>query len=238
MLLNMLSLTGVLYIIAMTIDRFISVRFPLKAAYYCTASRAKKIITVITVVVFFYSIPHFLYAQSVGPTCIGMDGDSAFTSIFSWMTVSLNSFVPFVVLIILNIGIIHSLIQFRNSLNIDLKAGQTVDSQKVQDVQMITTLLLISFGFLTLTMPLHARYLYYRYVDYLSNLKSLSDFYLAYHFTSKLFYTNSAVNFLFYNVGGSKFRKDLSDLLRSICCGKQPKSSNKKGTTISMSTTI
>lgn len=233
MVINVCSLIGILYIIAMTIDRFISVRFPLQAVYYCTSSKAKKTVKVIPVLVFIYGIPHFLHAKSVGPSCIGMNENTVFTSVYSWLTLSVNSFVPFIVLITLNIGIIYSMIKFRQSVNLDLNLGHIPNAPKVQDTQMTVTLLLISFGFLILTMPLHARYLYYQYTDYLTDMKSLSDFYLAYHFTNKLSYTNSAVNFIFYNVGGTKFRKDLRKLLSQVCHPKRFKL--EKENTISLS---
>ncbi|ELU15624.1 hypothetical protein CAPTEDRAFT_27515, partial [Capitella teleta] len=59
---NAASLTGAFYIMVMTLDQFFCVKFPLRSAAICTASRAKKIIIIVPLAVSVYCIPQFLYA--------------------------------------------------------------------------------------------------------------------------------------------------------------------------------
>ncbi|ELU15955.1 hypothetical protein CAPTEDRAFT_193608 [Capitella teleta] len=194
----------------MTLDQFICVKFPLRSAAICTASRAKKIIIIVPLAVSFYCIPQFLYAASVKPTCIGMNVNNTFSVIYSWITVSMNSFVPFVVVFTLNLAII---------LEMRKKSSIVIEGQSVREKESLNSLLLISFTFLLFTLPLHIRYIYYQYHNKYASLKALSDFFLAYHFTAMLHYTNNAINFLLYTCGGSKFRQDFK-LIVCSCFGR------------------
>ncbi|ELU15761.1 hypothetical protein CAPTEDRAFT_26901, partial [Capitella teleta] len=148
---NFASLTGVCIIISMTVDRFIGVRFPLLANRICTPTRAKRTLAVIPFFTGVYTIPYILYSKLVGPTCTALAVRSKFTQVYSWVTVCLNCFIPFICLLCLNTAIIATVRKSRPQL------GKARDQKSAsRERQVLVMLLMVSFTFLTLTMPLYA----------------------------------------------------------------------------------
>ena len=117
-------------------------------------------------------------------------------------------------------------------------ARSTVSSKsgsKMQNVERQLTIMLVSvsFAFLVLTLPQFVRYVIYSIVDHNTSNKREAVYYLMYHLSNKLYITNSSVNFYVYCISGSKFRKDLTDML--VCMDK--KASESSGSTASMDST-
>lgn len=150
-------------------------------------------------------------AKVVGPSCFSLAEISTYTIIYSWLTIFLNSVVPFASLLCLNVLIIASV---RRSIS---SQGKTQDERSTpRDKQLSVLLLMVSFTFLALTLPIYMRNIAYQYIDQTVSEKALSRYYIYFHVTTKLFFTNNAVNFFLYCMGGSKFRRDLKRLCR--CC--------------------
>ena len=233
-LFHVFSLTGVCITLSMTVDRFIGVCFPFQAKSLCTVSRAKKILLCTPVLTASYTVPYLLYSKQVGPSCVALAVSNTFTKIYSWVTICLNSFIPFLAIITMNSAIIktilfrhknftikESLPQTGNITEDEAKSKPRKEKIKTRESQLVLQLLLISFTFLALTLPLYCRFIFYLYVDSNTSLESAATFQLVYHITNKLFYTNSSVNFILYCIAGSKFRKDVCKLFS--CCKQQTK---------------
>ncbi|ELT95993.1 hypothetical protein CAPTEDRAFT_27302, partial [Capitella teleta] len=60
---NFGSLSSVLIIMSMTVDRFIGVRFPLLASRLCTARRAKMFLAILPFCTGAYTFPYFYYSR-------------------------------------------------------------------------------------------------------------------------------------------------------------------------------
>ena len=77
-------------------------------------------------------------------------------------------------------------------------------------------LIFVSFALLILTLPLYFRYAVFVLVDVATSPKDYAKYFLISNFTRTLFFTNNAINFFLYCIGGSKFRQDLAAKFRSI----------------------
>ena len=208
-------LTGVVLILCITVDRFIAVRFPFKAATYCTTYRAKVTILIAFIFGFTYNIPEIFTVKLVSKTaCASLTAGGIYAEIYSWVCICTNSLIPFLVILSLNIGIIMSIRNrakdFKDS---GLKGiGSGGKSATESDNQLAAMLLMVSFAFLILTLPLYVRYVYFILFPYSHSVKLSAVYTLAFHITNKLYATNSAVNFYLYCCGGRKFREDVLNL--------------------------
>lgn len=216
------SLTGIYLILCMTVDRLIGVKYPFHALRFCTPSRAKKILICLPITISIYTIPYVLLSKAIGPSCVSLAVQSTFTTVFSYITLCLSCFIPFFCLLTMNCMIITTMLQRKASqLSSECNQGQAKSREK----QLVMMMLLVSFTFLILTSPLYIRYLLYQYIEEQKSLKSMAVFYLILHLTNKMYYTNHAVNFILYCIGGSKFRQDLKGLCKCWRVKEKPKNS-------------
>jgi hypothetical protein len=85
-------------------------------------------------------------------------------------------------------------------------------SSKERDNQLVKTLLLVSFTLLILTVPLYIRNIVYTFYDRNASLQTFILYNFFFHITSKIYCSNSSVNFFLYILGGKKFRDDVKSL--------------------------
>ncbi len=85
--------------------------------------------------------------------------------------------------------------------------------------QLSIMLLIVTVAFLLLTAPQYSRYILFTFLEYRHDPRLFGIANLFFHISNKLLWTNSAVNFFLYCVGGSKFRADLRMLFG---CQKPP----------------
>ena len=186
---------------------------PLKAATICTPRRAKWTIGIALFISFFLNIPYFfkLKETSGGKVCVAFSDKDAFSVGYSWFLTTINCFLPFTLLLIMNSIIINAL---RNR-GIFLKAEQNGTDDKAKDDtaktnrQLTITLLSVTFAFIILCAPQYMRYVTYNLKSYTTSPEDYAMYILAAHGSNKFFFTNNAVNFFLYCIGGSKFRQDL-----------------------------
>lgn len=101
----------------MTFERYIAVSQPLRASQICTIKRARYMLLLV-LTVFFLINAHFLWTFHLIPSvshCIPLNDQSLFIKYFTWIDSFKYSFCPFTVLITLNILIIRSLLNARNT---------------------------------------------------------------------------------------------------------------------------
>ena len=110
--------------VAVCTERFISVCFPLKARTLCTVGRARNLCVLIFVSMSIFSIPSALrykkiqletpnqsdtVCYGIAPSSIG--GNEQFMTVYSWLMSTMRSFLPLLILMILNSCIVHTLTQ-------------------------------------------------------------------------------------------------------------------------------
>ena len=103
------------------------------------------------------------------------------------------------------------------------------NTNSARERQLVTMLLLATFTFLVLTLPLFSRNIAILFWDYQASAETYANYIMIVHLFGELYFMNSAVNFYLYCLGGRKFRQDL----RTVCCC----SSEKRGNGIEMSDT-
>ena len=211
------SLCSTLFILNMTFDHFYSIIRPHKAASFNTVKRAK--ITIVCIVIFsiVFNIPHLFTTTHEGRQSVPFGKGMEYThgQLYYWISMAINFACPFVLLLIMNSVIIHTLRKrsFLSAKDLSQCQGQNESHKSTSsEKQIFAILLLVTFGFLTLTTPAYAFFLYVKFADYRKSPKKFAKFYLFYNFAHKLFYTNYGINFFFYVISGKKFRTDLKNL--------------------------
>ena len=192
------NLWGVFLILAMTFDRFYGIIRPHKAC--------------ICIILFgiIYNILRIFITLDVGYGCLpyGKAVEFAYGKLYYWLSFVVNYMFPFVALLVMNSFIIHTI---RNRKN--LAVGQSEQHQKSSDTQIFIILLLVTFSFLSLTIPSYMSFLLNMTTDFSQfPIKFQSGIKLFDSITEKTWYTNSAINFFLYILSGTKFRKDLMQL--------------------------
>ena len=82
-------------VLAMTIDKYIAIKWPHKAAVHSTPKRTKVIIVTIFIFVIIYNLPHFYITRVIEGKCYGYSAKIILTKIHSWSSFVLNAIIPF-----------------------------------------------------------------------------------------------------------------------------------------------
>lgn len=205
-------------IVAVTIERFVAVWFPLKAPSFCSLLRAKVITTFIAGIIASVNIHIFWTAELVNaPNSLNPDKVqcSAYTykdivcAVFPWVNLTVYSFLPFTVLLIFNILIIVSLVNHRKAI----MGAMTRDDQiqRYNHRKLAITLLAISFIWIFTTIP---STLYGVTAQRSTSIEDDATGMLIKVVFYLLMYFNHSVNFLLYCITGQRFRKEL---VRLVC---------------------
>ena len=208
-----------LLILNMTFERFYSIIRPHKAASFNTVKRSKFTIVFIVMFSFLFNIPHWFISGNMGKICLTnvISTNTLHGKFYYWLSEILYVILPFILLLIMNGVIIHTLRQ-RSNLNIGQGHSEgNARKDKHPERQIYTMLLLVTFGFLILTTP--AKSLVFYMNSYSSNTPYYyAGLYLFYQIGEKTFYTNHGINFFLYVMSGQKFRHDLVILFK---CNRQ-----------------
>ena len=213
-------------LMAMTFERFYRVIRPHKAASFNTIKRAKIIISFTYTFSFSYNIPYLFIADNDGRICIQNKFASVnvYGELYYWFSEVISFILPFVSLLTMNSVIIHTLRQ-RSKLKMSeaqdksQKMGQNIKN-KNSDRQIFTMLLLVTFGYLILNIPVKSLIFYLNFYSG-QTAYYYAGLHLFYQIGEKTFYTNHGINFFLYVMSGQKFRTDLKNL---FICSKKSKS--------------
>ena len=116
----------------MTIDKFIAIKWPHKAALYSTPRRAKIIVICIFVAVVIYNIPHLFLTRVIGNVCFASAAEGVITKVYSWVSFVLNAVIPFTMLIYMNSVIVKAIRKGRNMFgnNVDKEPRQSDQNER------------------------------------------------------------------------------------------------------------
>ena len=207
-------------LVAMTFESFYSIIQPHKAASFNTVKKARVIVAYIFGFGFSYSIPYLGIASNDGKLCIpnAIAADKIIGQVYNWLTETIIFIFPFLSLLIMNSVIIHTLRKRSKLPLLGLRDHSQNEDQNLKsknpEKQIINMLLLVTFAYLSLNIPVRILVLYLNYFTgdtpyYYASL------YLAYQVEEKIYYTNHAINIFLYVVSGQKFRRDLKNLFGS-----------------------
>ena len=227
-------------VLVMTIDKFLAIKWPHKAATYSTPKRAKILSVCVSVCVIMYNIPHVFISKLIGGQCFAYAVGGVGTKVYSWTSFVLNGIIPFALLIYMNYVIVTTVRKSRKLFGTkdtnSTHTGKTQESNKGMETrqkamksaesQLTIMLLLVTTLFLILLFPTYARFIYTTFVQSDTPAKFASSM-LFYHVSFKLYMTNNGVNFFLYCISGKKFRTDLKEIL--FCSKERRHASYMKG---------
>ena len=226
---------GTFLVVTMTIDKYIAIKWPHKAAIYSTARRAKIIVGSVYISVFIYNIPHFFLSIVIGRQCLNFGIRGVITSIYSWFSFVLNAVIPFTMLIYMNYVIVRAV---RNS-RVFFKGSDTgkgrdqgmetrKKTMKSTEKQLAIMLLLVTILFLILLCPTYFRFIYLVFGKRDTPFKYAQSMLFS-EITGNLYASDSGINFFLYCISGKKFRNDLKEILCYCCLRKDQLQSSSKG---------
>ena len=211
-------------VLAMTIDKYIAIKWPLKAAVYSTSKRVRAITFGVIACALSYNVLHLFAASVVGGQCLSYSVGGTITRVYSWITFAINGIIPFTMLIYMNFVIVltvrNSRKMFRSTITAiagDQREQRMETRQrkmKSAENQLTIMLLLLTMLFLILLFPTYIRFIYLNLVKRDTPSKYASSM-LFFQITYKLYTTNNGINFLLYCISGKKLRNDLKQML---CC--------------------
>lgn len=214
--------------VAVTIERFIAIKFTLRARLICTISRAKKAIAAIFITSCLFHISKF-FEYMVNPdmnspspvltTWLGQN--QAYETYLFSVNISLAVIIPFLSLIIINILLIVGLV----SHNAEMR--QTIQSSSSRRDMVQITVVVITM--VTVFISCHAIGVYLALMISVigRNAAFAVPINTALRFINNLLVlVNSSVNFVLYSIISQRFRKMAKEVFyNSLCC----KVAGKKG---------
>ena len=226
---------GTFQILAMTLDKYIAIKWPHKAATYSTPRRAKMITVSLYICAFIYNIPPYFLSDVIGNQCVGYAVRGVITSMYTWLSFVLNAIIPYTVLIHMNFVIVKTVKTSRKFFTTDdtnTRMENRRKTMKSAENQLTIMLLLVTTLFFILLCPTYVRFIYLLFANRDTPLAYANSTFLV-EVTYKLYASNSGINFFLYCISGKKFRNDLKETL-CCCCGRkdQLQSSSTGGSTV------
>ena len=205
-------------VLAMTIDKYIAIKWPHRAATYSTPRRAKTIVLNLYICAIVYNSPQLYLTQVTDGQCVAYGTGGVLTMIYSWLSFVLNAVIPFTLLIYTNFVIVKAVRKSRKMFGADtcaqtdqgLEARQ--NTMKSAENQLTIMLLSVTMLFLILLCPTYIRFIYMAFAERDTPYQYANSL-LIYQISFKLYCTNSGINFFLYCISGQKFRNDLKEIL-------------------------
>ena len=214
-------------VVAMTVERFLAVTYPLKISRWCTVYRAR--MTVLAIVIF-SALVNSIYLITVVET----KGDTSscdyirsqkemMSKIWSWVDVCLYAYLPLMITLVLNISIIKTVSQASRQRATMGGGQQQSDNQRQVTVMLLT----VSVTFFVLLTPYSILYVYVNagFWNYRETYKGWATYLLLFVLFKLLSDTNNCINFFLYVVSGNMFRDELALLFK--CSTKSVKGKSK-----------
>ncbi|XP_076373356.1 QRFP-like peptide receptor [Tachypleus tridentatus] len=202
---------SILTILAISFERYYAICKPLKASYKCTKMRALIIIVVVWVVSIMITSPILAIAEytyveyidgSLVPVCL-TQANSLWKKLYFILISSVFFWVPFVVLLI-----IYGMITKRLVVDRSIFTSVAENTQMLARKQVVVMLAAVVTSFFVCLLPFRT-FTMWSIVASSKQVQSLGmeGYYLLLYFCRVMFYVNSAVNPILYNVISSNFRE-------------------------------
>lgn len=211
-------------IIAVTIERWIAVQMPLKTSIICTPRRTK-----LSIICLLFSIAsincHFLWSMELQEVknnntkhiyeCKASPDYHVLTyNVWPWVDAIIYSFLPFVIISVVNIMIIKTVCTARRKREtLLITTKQNMMEIRRTNSKLTVMLLSLSFSFLFLTLPMNIMMI--AVVFWNKNIHSEQEnasFNLMRTITELLMYTNHTINFMLYFLTGQRFRQQFAKI--------------------------
>lgn len=244
-------------LLVVTFDRWIAICFPFKAPLWCTIARTRIILIVTYAFVVVFYIPMALQSAVVdGPVCAAFAERTQAAQVLSWVNLAALPIIPFFLILAMNIMIIHRVYKSRafqtkaappvnprpqNGAGTKTNPSEaeaapntpeaTSSTDRSRENQLTIMLLLVSFTYLVIILPISVRVLFYAFYEYTASTERYGVYVLLYSSLNLLLFLNNAINFYLYCLSGTRFRSDLRRLVG--CKSKSSEASQASNTTSS-----
>ena len=216
--------SSVWLIVAVTTERYVAVRFPLRANWMCSLKITRIVIFVPIVIIGSINL-HFFWTVELttiqnNTICAAVfEYEDIVNNAWPWVDAIIYSIIPIFIILTLNILIIKRvilagknrkcLIQGNNAHSEELRRHRLIEASRKLTIMLLS----VTFCFLITTMPNNIT-LIITALWTNQDVATMADFALAKTVTEMLMYTNHAINFVLYCATGKKFRRQLKHALR------------------------
>ncbi|XP_064627862.1 G-protein coupled receptor 183-like [Lineus longissimus] len=224
------------FLMEMSVDRLIVVRFPMAAGRICTTARAKVTVFMTLVLIFGLNsnvlfVYKYNFDESTGVESVQPDvkGNPALEMFGSMFQLFFGTLIPFAVIMFMNIWIIITVKRASHKHKQMTGSSAPSDAKRKQETSHLTRMLiLVSSAYVVCSIPLR---LYEMLFD-LPALKEIWDFgqvvwfmryKVGYIILADIWILNFGVNFYLYCIGGKKFRNDAVNILKVCFMCKEKK---------------
>ncbi|XP_045203461.1 probable G-protein coupled receptor 139 [Mercenaria mercenaria] len=230
--------TSVWLIVAVTIERFIAVKFPLRAPRMCNVHRARLVIILIVTIICCINM-HIIwtvelqYTSNNNTKCdASMEHQVLVKDVWPWVDAAIYSFVPFYVISILNSLIVRQVLFARRRrsqmqhIELTSKYNSFVNKSQLRksnesNKKLTIMLLAVSFTFLLTTLPMNLLQIVSAFFGSVADdAKRYAQMTLGRTIVELLMYVNHSINFFLYCATGRKFRRQVKIMACLCCSGK------------------
>jgi hypothetical protein len=202
---------------AMTLDRFLAIRFPLQAASWCTMKRSKITVTAILVGFIVFVFPYTLRTYNpyglVAPEICHFDPETFplwFRDFYNVFLTTLVNTAPFFTILIFNVLIIITLVAGRlRKAKEKLSSHNQESSNKDGHITILLFQVTLIFFVTNIPWTIDVWLLLTILPNMAVTVRLARIQKLAYEIVTFIVFINPAVNFYIYCLGCRKFRKDL-----------------------------
>jgi hypothetical protein len=201
-------------VMLLTVERFISVSFPLKARIVCRMKWTCLAILAVFSFIFLLNLHNlFIFRKADSGICHAHGHMYFYSVIWVWVDWFVYSGFPFLVICLSNCAIIYKVCQSQTKRR-KLQNPERGEEQTAQFMSMTYMLTTVSIIFILLTLPDSMFLILYNHVIGISSWKE----YVTYSFigtvTMLLAFVNNGINFLLYCVSGTQFRREVYKFFR------------------------
>lgn len=217
-------------IIAVTVERFVVVKYPFRTLSSKRIRQAKIICAAIVALMCAINV-HFLVLAEIqvrngAPKCeIRPSSWTMINNIWPWIDALVYSFLPFTILVVLNGFIIRSVCKSKDRrkklMSLPRRSTKSHLVSRLSKENRKTTMMLFSVSctFLVTALPMNVATILNTFWNNSTDksMKEFSILYLLYSIAKMLMYMNHSINFVLYCALGTNFRKALYRIVTPKC---------------------